>query len=90
MSAKGRADLDITSVSSGQLEIGVQEARKRRPGLSDDALLELAKTVMNFPELVSLGLLSAEIRSFARTVLSRIALSEYPLGGESEHHLSEA
>ena len=29
----------------GQLEIAVQEARKVRPDLSDDELLELAKTV---------------------------------------------
>ncbi len=29
----------------GQLEIAVQEARKVRPGLSDDELLELAKAV---------------------------------------------
>ena len=29
----------------GRLEIGVQEARKRRPVVSDDALLELAKAV---------------------------------------------
>ena len=29
----------------GQLEIGVQEARKRRPDVSDDALLELAKEI---------------------------------------------
>ncbi len=28
-----------------QLQIGVQEARKRRPELSDDALLELGKVV---------------------------------------------
>ncbi len=27
------------------LEIGVQEARKRRPDLSDDALFELAKEI---------------------------------------------
>ncbi len=29
----------------GQLETGVQETRKLQPDLSDDALLELAKTV---------------------------------------------
>ena len=29
----------------GQLEIGIQEARERRPDLSDAALLELAKKV---------------------------------------------
>ena len=29
----------------GQLEIGVQEARKRQPDLSDDALLELVREV---------------------------------------------
>ena len=32
----------------GQLEIAVQEARKVRPDLSDDELLELAKTVHEF------------------------------------------
>ncbi len=34
-----------------QLEISIQEARKRRPDLSDDALLELAKTV--HPDVIS-------------------------------------
>ncbi len=31
-----------------QLKIGVQEAHKRRPDLSDDALLELAKEIHGF------------------------------------------
>ena len=37
----------------GQLEIAVQEARKVRPNLSDDELLELAKAVHDYPEAAS-------------------------------------
>ena len=39
------ADLISGRYRKGQLQIGVQEARKRRPELSDDALLELGKAV---------------------------------------------
>ena len=42
------ADLISTLRRERQLEIGVQKARKRRPDLSDDALLELAKIVRGF------------------------------------------
>ncbi len=34
-------------------EIGIQEARKLRPDLSDDALLKLAKTVHELSEMLS-------------------------------------
>jgi hypothetical protein len=45
MTAKDRKHTYISGLyREGQLEIGVQEARKRPPDLSDDALLELAKT----------------------------------------------
>ncbi|TDJ70457.1 MAG: hypothetical protein E2O38_11260 [Proteobacteria bacterium] len=36
-----------------QLQIGVQEARKLRPDLSDDALFELAKTVHGLSGMMS-------------------------------------
>ncbi len=39
-----KADLVSGLCRKRQLQIGVQEARKRRPELSDDALLELGKT----------------------------------------------
>jgi len=41
---KGQKQTYISGLCrEGQLEIGVQEARKRRSGLSDDALLALAR-----------------------------------------------
>ena len=45
--ARGRkqAQYQKSQRREGQLEIGVQETCKRRPDLSDDALLELAKEV---------------------------------------------
>ncbi len=48
--AQTRSEVDLMSglCCVWQLEIGVQAARKAQPDLSDDALLELAKTVRGF------------------------------------------
>ena len=45
-----RSEVDLISGLCHErgLEIGVQAARKAQPDLSDDALLELAKTVRGF------------------------------------------
>ncbi len=46
------ADLVSGLYRKGQLEIGVQQARKVRPDLSDDALFELARHCVSCSERV--------------------------------------
>ena len=55
MSAMGSAaDLIPCLCREGQLEIAVQAARKRRPDLSDDGLLALAREINGLSGMMSI------------------------------------